>query len=114
MDDRLALLEAEPLQHPAHPVRAEDAHQVVFEREEEAERAGVALPAGAAAQLVVDAPALVPLGADDEAARRPAFTFSCAGGDLVADLGLARGVRPGSSIAVELGLDPHLERCRRV
>jgi hypothetical protein len=68
VDDGLAFLEAELLQHPAHAVAAEDAHEVVFEREEEAARARVALPAGAAAELVVDAPALVPLRADDEQA----------------------------------------------
>ena len=37
-------------------------------RQEELGAAGIALAAGAAAQLVVDAPALVPLGADDEQA----------------------------------------------
>ena len=44
---------------------AEDAHQVVLEGKEEAGRAGVALAAGAAAQLVVDAARFVPLGTDD-------------------------------------------------
>ena len=44
---------------------AEDAQQRILERHVEARRAGVALPPGAAAQLVVDAPRLVPLGADD-------------------------------------------------
>ncbi len=39
--------------------------QVVFERDEEFRRAGIALAAGAAAQLVVDAPAFVALAADD-------------------------------------------------
>src|SRR5690606_26963881 len=43
----------------------EDAHQVVFERQVEAARARVALAAGAAAQLVVDAARLVAFGADD-------------------------------------------------
>jgi hypothetical protein len=38
-------------------------HQVVFERQVELGAAGIALAAGAAAQLIVDAPALVPLGA---------------------------------------------------
>ena len=66
MDDRLALLEAEALQHRVHALGAEDAHQIVFEREEELRGAGIALAAGAAAQLVVDAPALMPLAADDE------------------------------------------------
>ena len=44
---------------------AEDAHQVVFHRQVEAARARVALPSRPAAQLIVDAPRLVPLGADD-------------------------------------------------
>ena len=71
MDDRLVLLEAELLQHAVHALGAEDAHQVVLQRQEELRAAGVALAAGAAAQLVVDAPALVPLGAEDvEAAGR--------------------------------------------
>ena len=71
VDDRLAFLEAEPLQHRIHPLGAEDPHQIVFERDEEFGGAGVALAAGAAAQLVVDAAALMPLAADDEERRRP-------------------------------------------
>jgi uncharacterized protein YydD (DUF2326 family) len=35
MDDRLVLLEAELLQHAVHAVGAEDAHQVVLQRQEE-------------------------------------------------------------------------------
>ena len=42
----------------------EQAHEVVFEREVEAALAGVALAAGAATELVVDAAALVALGAE--------------------------------------------------
>src|SRR6185437_6988830 len=50
---------------------AENAHQVVFHGEIEAARPRVALAAGAAAQLVVDAAGLVPLRADDvQTARR--------------------------------------------
>src|SRR5438132_10599716 len=45
--------------------RAEDLHQIVLERDEESARSRVPLPAGAAAELVVDAAALVPFGADD-------------------------------------------------
>ena len=63
--DRHAFFHAEPLHQARDAIRAEDAHQVVFEREEEARRARVALAAGAAAQLVVDAARFVPLGADD-------------------------------------------------
>src|SRR5712692_8045236 len=60
MLDRLDL---ERFHQPAYAVggRAEDLHQVVLERDEEAARAWVTLPAGAAAQLVVDAPAFVAL-----------------------------------------------------
>src|SRR5204863_118847 len=64
--DRLVLVPAaEPVHHLLDALRPEDAHEVVFEAEVEARRAGIALAAGAAAQLVVDAPRLVPLGADD-------------------------------------------------
>ena len=51
----------EPVDHR----RVEQAHQVVLQREVEAALAGVALAAGASAQLVVDAAGLVPLGAED-------------------------------------------------
>ena len=68
MDDRLVLLQPELLQHAVELVGAEDAHQVVFQRQEELGMARIALAAGAAAQLVVDAPALVPLGAEHEEA----------------------------------------------
>ena len=63
--DRHAFFHAEPLHQAGDAVRAEDAHQVVFEREVEARGPGIALAAGAAAQLVVDAPRLVALGAED-------------------------------------------------
>ena len=78
--DRHAFFHAEPLHQAGDAVRAEDAHQVVFEREIEARRAGVALASGAAAQLVVDAPRLVALGADD---------VQAAGGDHLVVLGVA-------------------------
>ena len=63
--DRNALLHPEALHQARDAIRPEDPHQVVFEREVEARGAGIALPPGAAAQLVVDAPRLVPLGAED-------------------------------------------------
>ncbi len=63
--DDLALLRAAPVHPGRDPVGAEQPHQVVFEREEEDRLARVALAAGAAAQLPVDAPGFVPLGADD-------------------------------------------------
>ncbi len=64
MNDRLVLLEAEPRQHCVELVGAEDAHQIVFERQEELGVARVALTARPAAQLVVDAAAFVALGAE--------------------------------------------------
>ncbi len=63
--DGLALFHAEAGHQSLNALGAEDAQQVVFQRQEEARRAGIALAAGAAAQLIVDAPALVALGADD-------------------------------------------------
>ena len=72
-----AVLDGDALFHPQtlHQARdaigPEDAHQVVFERQVEARRTRVALTAGAAAQLVVDAPRFVPLGGDDVQAAQP-------------------------------------------
>ena len=64
----------------------EDAHQVVFEREIEARGAGIALAAGAAAKLVVDAAGFVPLGAED---------VQAAGGDDFVVLGFGCGLVRG-------------------
>ena len=60
----LALLEAEALHDARDALRPEQAHELVLERDEELRAAGVALARAAAAQLAVDAPRLVPLGAD--------------------------------------------------
>ena len=68
--DGLALLHAEARHDAGDAVGAEEAHQVVLERDVEARGAGVALAGATAAQLAVDAAGLVALGADDvEAAR---------------------------------------------
>ena len=66
--DGHALFHAQPFQQRTDPLLGEDAHQVVFKREVEARFAGIALAAGAPAKLIVDAPRLVPLGAEDEEA----------------------------------------------
>ena len=63
--DLLPLLHAQRLHELGDALGGEDAHQVVFQRQEEDRGARVALAAGAAAQLVVDAPGLVALGAHD-------------------------------------------------
>jgi hypothetical protein len=65
-DDRLAVGEI-LVHHPANSVCGpEDAQQVVVEAEVEAAEARIALAARAAAQLVVDPAAFVPLGAEHE------------------------------------------------
>ena len=56
---------------PDYPVRREDPQQVVIKAQEELAGAGVALTSGAAAQLIVDPPRLVPLGAQDAQSAGP-------------------------------------------
>src|SRR5690606_21899792 len=63
--DDLALLHAELVHHLGGAVVPEEAHQVILERDVELALAGVALTAGAAAELEVDAAGLVALGAED-------------------------------------------------
>ena len=64
------LVQLEGIHQAGNAVAAEQAHQVIFQAQVEAGCAGVALTAGTAAQLVVDAAALVALGADDEQTAR--------------------------------------------
>ena len=56
------------LHHVHHPLRAEQAHDVVLQGQEEPGLAGVTLPAGTAPELVVNAAGLVALSAQDEQA----------------------------------------------
>ena len=65
MREHLALLRAHAVHQLRDALGAEQAHQVVFERQEELRRARIALTAGTSAQLAIDAPRLVALGADD-------------------------------------------------
>ncbi len=62
--DGLVLLDAEPVHHAHDAVGAEEAHQVVLERDVEAGGAGVALTSRATSKLVVDSAALMAFGAD--------------------------------------------------
>ena len=68
-----------PAHDPLHGAGGEQAHELVLERQEEPALARVALAARAAAELVVDAPGLVALGAEHVEAAELA--------DLVALLG---------------------------
>src|SRR4029453_10482359 len=88
VDDRLVFLEAQSLQHLVHALGAEDAHEVVFEREIETRTAGIALAARTAAQLIVDTPALVAFGAEHEKAAGPDHLLLVAL-DFVLDFGFA-------------------------
>ena len=63
--DRDVVGDLEDLEHPVDPVGLEEPHQLVLQGEVEPRLTRVALTAGPATQLVVDAPGLVPLGADD-------------------------------------------------
>ena len=86
MGDGLALF-ADPSRCRIESMRlgAEDPHQIVLQAEEEFRGAGIALTARTAAQLIVDAPAFVALGAqDEEAAGRDHALLVF--GDLGADL----------------------------
>ena len=108
MDDRLVFLEPEPLEHRIHALRAENAHEIVLQRQEELRSARVALPAGSPAQLVVDAAAFVPLRADDiEPAGVDRLLFESR--DLGADRRLLRLARLRRRSRVDLLLDPHLD-----
>src|SRR5438105_4980148 len=69
--NRDALLHPQTLHQRFDLIAREDAHQIVFEREEEARRAGVALTTRTTTQLIINAPRLVSLCADDVQAASP-------------------------------------------
>ena len=99
--DRHVLFHAEPQHQVLHALAAEDAQQVVLQREEETRAAGIALAAGAAAQLVVDAPRFVPLGGDDvQAAQRDHFVVLRVGLRLETRVDLVPPVAPHAIVLV--------------
>src|SRR5262249_52483588 len=63
--NRLTFLHAHLAQHVGDPFAGKDAHEIVLERKEEAAGTGVALAAGTAAELIIDAAGLVALGANN-------------------------------------------------
>ena len=77
------LVDVQPLHHVGDAVAAEQAHEVVLQRDIEPRFAWVALTAGTAAELVVDTAGVVALGADDEQAAGLTHAVGFAG-----DLGL--------------------------
>ena len=82
--DRLAVGEVRVHHLGEQRVRPEDAQQVVLEAQVEPRQARVALAARAAAQLVVDAAALVALGAEHEQPARREHLLAL-GGDFGLD-----------------------------
>ena len=62
---RERIVDLEALHQTADLFAAEEAHQIIFQREVEARGTRITLTGGAAAQLVVDAAGLVAFGADD-------------------------------------------------
>ena len=65
-DNRFAILQILVHQPRERRLRAEDAHQIIVEAEVETRQAGIALAARATAQLIIDAAALMALGAEHE------------------------------------------------
>ena len=97
---------AEAVEDAVDAVAGEQADEVVLGGEEEARLARVALAAGAAAQLVVDAPRLVALGAADEQAAGLQDLLAVlldAGLDAGQDVGEALLVVRVAGLEAELG-----------
>ncbi len=105
--DRHVLFHAQALHQAGDAVGAEDPHQVVFEAQEEARGARVALATGAAAQLVVDAAALVPLGAEDEEAAELEHLLPLLFA-LLLEPRVQLGEFLGLLVGIEVGLGHHL------
>ena len=74
--DRDIVVHSEPVHDAGDAVGAEAAHQFIFQRDEETRVARVALAAGTAAELVVDAARFVALGADDVQAAQLGDAFA--------------------------------------
>ena len=64
-DQSLVLFHPDALHQGRHALATENAHQVIFHRQEEFRPARISLPSRATAQLVVDTAAFMPLGADN-------------------------------------------------
>src|SRR5690606_14316754 len=65
MLDSLALLHPQSLHEVLHPIRGENTHEVVFQRQVEAAGPRVTLPAGTTTELVVDPAGFVAFAGDD-------------------------------------------------
>ncbi len=111
------VLDRDVVRHVGHGHHAldhlglEQTHQVVAQREVEPGLAGVSLTAGTTAQLVVDAPRLVPLGAEDVEAAEVLDLFEL-GLDRLLGLLQRGGQRRGPLLDVLLGVEAALTQLR--
>ena len=66
--NRLIFGDFQKTHHLFYGVHGENPHQIIFQRNKKLRLARVALPTGAAAQLIINAPRFVPLGAQNRQA----------------------------------------------
>ena len=92
MLDHIALFVAHAVHEAGNALGSKEAHEVVFERNKELRRSGVALASGASAQLAVDAARIVALSSDN--------------GETTCGLGLGGQLDVGSA-AGHVGGDGH-------
>src|SRR5437763_1375600 len=107
--DRYVLGDVEALHDRLDGTGPEAPHQLVLQRQVEARLARVTLPAGPAAQLVVDTPRLVPLGAQDVQATGVDDLLALLLAQL---LPLAQRVVPRRVVLVGLRFQPALAQLR--
>ncbi len=86
MLDRDAVFHADPAHQSLEAIGAEDAQQIVLERQVKARGAGVALASGTTAQLVVDAARFMAFGAENMQSTSGEHLFALAGA-LLLELG---------------------------
>src|SRR5207245_9394849 len=77
--NRNVVLHPDRSHQPLEAISAENAQQIIFEREIKARRSRVALAPRTAAQLIIDAARLVALGAEDMESARRQYLFPLAG-----------------------------------
>ena len=104
--DRRVLVHVQTIHHHGDAFAAEQAHQIVLERDIEAAHARIALTAGTAAQLVVDPAGFMALCADDiQAARRADLLGLLVGDSLVFLVELLKRLACGEDLfVVRLGI----------
>ena len=119
MVKRRILVHAQSIHHIRHAFGAEQAHHVVGHGDEEAALAGVALTAGAAAELIVYTAGFMALGAEDVQSADGSDLLGLLGADLPVLLHalaehcprLEDFLIPGVGIAGGLGNDLIAEAC---